>query len=66
MSQQQPPEQMVRTYRPKYMVFWWRRAETVMRRDAAKLARDGWRITSQSAGQTGFTKQPTFTVVYQR
>ena len=58
-------EQVVKTYKFKYWVFWMVSAERQFRKDAKEMAKQGWHVSSQSATERipGMAK---ITAVYQR
>ena len=64
MSQQ--VEQIVKTYKAKYRVFWWKSPESVMAGDANRMAAQGWRVASQSVRRSPLITGRSITVVYQR
>jgi hypothetical protein len=62
--QPQPVQQQIKTYRTGLFAY----AEKKFTKDAARLAREGWRVSSQSAsGYRWFTRRAdVITVVYVR
>lgn len=61
-KQQVPPLQIIRTYR--HDGWWFKRAETKIAEDAAKLAPQGYVITSQS--RSGLGVFAYYTVIFTR
>ncbi len=59
---QRPPEQMIRLYKDGWVL---KSSAKRFRHDATKLARQGWRVQSQSSERVGWMRRG-ITVVYVR